>query len=82
MTTNNGIELTEKEVKLIKQLEAVARRWKKDGGDLWLYSASGTLCVMLNGDTKRNPTPEFKGDSPNSNNVVTSINIPNDGGDW
>ena len=82
MKTNKNIELTDKEVVLIRKLQGVANDWVKSGKELWLYSASGTLWVMLRGDTKRNPFPEMKNGSPNPDNTVITINIANDGGDW
>lgn len=50
----------------------------------WLYSASGTLHVMMHGDTEDNPTPEFTqyGGSNIENSVTTIDGILNDGGDW
>lgn len=57
--TEAGIECTPEECKLIDSLKCLAKKWKKDGKRLWLYSASGTLHVMIHGDTEDNPTPEF-----------------------
>lgn len=57
---------------------------RREGKGLWLYSASGTLHVMLDGDTAQNPEPEessSSGVNPN-NSVVIITGIPNDGGDW
>jgi len=83
METEAGIELNEKEEELIKDLKKLAKKWQKNSKDLWLFSASGTLCVMLRGDTQRNPIPEkVKGGASNTDNVICSIEIPNDGGDW
>ena len=83
METEAGIQLTDKEIKLVKSLDRLAKRWKKDTNRLWLWSASGTLCVMMKGDIKSNHISEkadFGGVNPD--NTVTSIDIPNDGGDW
>lgn len=51
---------------------------------LWIYSASGTLHVMMHGDTNYNPTPEFTqyGGSNIENSITIIDGIPNDGGDW
>ena len=57
--TEAGIECTPEECKLIDSLKRLAKKWEKDGKRLWLYSASGSLHVMMHGDTDNNPTPEF-----------------------
>lgn len=51
---------------------------------LWIYLASGTLHVMMHGDTNYNPTPEFTqyGGSNIENSVTIIDGILNDGGDW
>lgn len=58
--------------------------FQKDGKRLWIYSASGTLHVMMHGDTNYNPTPEFTqyGGSNIENSVTIIDGILNDGGDW
>lgn len=82
--TEVGIECTEEECKLIDSFKRLAKKWKKDGKRLWIYSASGTLHVMMFGDTEDNPTPDFtKSGGSNIENSITTIDgIPNDGGDW
>nr|DAY95065.1 MAG TPA: hypothetical protein [Caudoviricetes sp.] len=82
--TEAGIECTPEECKLIDGLKRLAKKWKKDGKRLWLYSASGVLHVMMHGDTEDNPTPEFTqyGGSNIENSVTTIDGILNDGGDW
>lgn len=72
------------EDKLIDSLKRLAKKWDKDGKRLWLYSASGSLHVMMHGDTDYNPTPEFMqyGGSNIENSVTTIDGILNDGGDW
>lgn len=57
---------------------------EKDGKRLWLYSASGTLHVMMHGDTEDNPIPDFTqyGGSNIENSVTIIDGILNDGGDW
>lgn len=81
--TEAGIECTPEECKLIDSLKRLAKKWEKYGKRLWLYSASGTLHVMMYGDTEDNPEPEFeKFGGSNYNNSIDTINIPNDGGDW
>lgn len=82
--TRAGVKLTPNQCECVAELERVARKWKKDAKGLWLFSGSGTLHVMLDGDTEQNPEPET---SPtmgvNPDNSVTIISgITNDGGDW
>lgn len=74
----------EEECKLIDSFKRLAKKWKKDGKRLWIYSASGTLHVMMHGDTNYNPTPEFTqyGGSNIENSITIIDGIPNDGGDW
>lgn len=52
--TEAGIECTPEECKLIDSLKRLAKKWEKDGKRLWLYSASGSLHVMMHGDTDNN----------------------------
>lgn len=82
--TEAGIECTPEENKLIDSLKRLAKKWEKYGNRLWLYSASGSLHVMMHGDTEDNPTPEFtKLNGSNIDNSITTIDgIKNDGGDW
>lgn len=81
--TQAGIECTPEECKLIDSLNRLAKRWKKDGERLWLYSANGSLHVMMNGDREDNPTPELSSTGgSNIDNSITTVDIPNDGGDW
>lgn len=70
------MNLSEEEKKAIKKLKNVAKIWPKS---LWLFSASGTLCVMKkkDGETVMNSSG-----SVDDNFVVDYINIENDGGDW
>lgn len=85
METAKEIPLTSEEIKLVKDLQKLAKRWKTHGKDLWLYSASGRLWVMMRGDTERNPFPEMHrtvGGGVNQDNCIELIDIPNDGGDW
>jgi hypothetical protein len=61
----------------IKALKRLAKRWPKS---LWLFSASGSLCVMRttkHGDPAATPRGGVDPDY-----IVDTINIPNDGGDW
>lgn len=82
--TEKGVECTPEECKLIDSLNRLAKKWKRYGKRLWLYSGSGTLYVMMKGETKDNPYPEFTNDGGcNKDNVIDIIQgITNDGGDW
>ncbi len=84
MQTEIGVQLTEKEIKLVKSLERLDKRWQRDGGRLWLFSASGLLHVMLCGDIPSNPEPTMLPVTlgVNPKNSVITVDIPNDGGDW
>lgn len=44
--TGSGVECTAEENKLIDSLKRLAKRWKKEGKDLMLFSRSGSLCVV------------------------------------
>ena len=69
----DGTPVTKKEESLIRSLERLARRWKKDGGDLMLFSAAGDLAVL-----KRSCI----NDKDFQASLVTFISgITNDGGD-
>ena len=82
MQTQAGIPLTEEEIALVKSLRRLANKWRKSGTRLWLYSASGQLCVMLD-EGSGNPYPKTTGRGYNQDNLVETIQgIHNDGGDW
>lgn len=76
------IELTPEEKKAIAALKRVAKIWPKS---LWLFSASGTLHVMRNGEDG-NPvyehSDEVRDGGCDPDYSITTINIANDGGDW
>lgn len=68
---------TKDEKRAISALKKVAAKWPKS---LWLFSASGSLCVMRsgpNGDQIVN-----SGGGIDQAYLIVSVNIPNDGGDW
>jgi len=79
---NHAFDLTPEEKSAIRTLRALEKKWPPS---LWLFSASGTLCVMRCKDGEHAMKP-----LDNSNNgggvdpdfIVNTINIPNDGGDW
>lgn len=82
--TEAGVECTPEECNLIDSMKRLAKKWEKYGKRLWLYSANGSLHVMMRGDIDSNPTPEFTqyGGSNGDNSITTINGIPNDGGDW
>ena len=69
-------ELTKEERAAIAALNRVAKRWPDS---LWLYSASGSLCVMRK-DAEGEKA--VKGEGVDPDYVVDYIDIENDGGDW
>ena len=69
---------TKQEQKVISSLVRIAKKWPKT---LWLFSASGTLCVMRCGENGEQV--ETLGGGMDSDYVLGTIpGIPNDGGDW
>jgi hypothetical protein len=76
MTVKN-IEVTPEELKAIKRLQNAAKNFPKT---LWLFSASGTLCVMK----KENGSPVMLHNTGgvDPDYIIDTIKIENDGGDW
>lgn len=70
------MNLTQDEKRAIKALERLARGWP---ASLWLFSGSGSLCVMLKRDGQRVMTAN---DGVDPDHCVATIKIENDGGDW
>ena len=70
------MELTNEERKAISSLKRLAKRWPKSQ---WLFSASGTLHVMRNGEDGE---AVYDGEGIERDCIITSIDIQNDGGDW
>lgn len=69
------------EDELIRALKALARRWPTKTH--WLFSASGTLCLMrYDPDGQRARLGPGPDESIDQAAVVETFNIPNDGGDW
>ena len=69
--------LSPEEKKAIAALRRLEKAWPKS---LWLYSASGSLCVM-----KKNADGEHAETSSggvDQNYIAAKIKIENDGGDW
>ncbi len=88
MNTDAGTVLTKHEISCVRSLIRLARKWHHSSNRLWLFSASGTLNVMMHEDSETNPVPELLSNagyatgSVNPANCVCTIDIPNDGGDW
>ena len=69
--------LNKREKSAIQNLRKLSREWPES---LWLFSASGTLCVVKkDGDGQVAFTNHG---SIDQGFVVASIDIENDGGDW
>lgn len=71
------MELTDEEKRAINALQSVAKNWPKT---LWLFSASGILCVMKKTPDGERAIAQFGG--MDQSYIVDRINIENDGGDW
>ncbi len=71
-------ELTEKEEKAITKLRALAKVWPDT---LWLFSGSGSLCVMKYLEDGERGVTATGGMDPDC--MVAQVQgINNDGGDW
>jgi len=73
---------TKKEQKAIDSLKRIAKKWPET---MWLFSASGTLCVMRKGENGEQVTTDIKkygGGGMDQEYVLATIDIINDGGDW
>ena len=81
-TLNRGVSeplrvLSPEEARAIRSLKQLAKTWPPS---LWLFSANGALCVMrCDEDGRRAQLPDNGADPAF---VITTIGIPNDGGDW
>ena len=74
------VPLTPEEKKAIRAINRVAKTWPES---LWLFSASGTLCVMRNGENGRHVHGgTHSADGVNPDYIVGEVLIDNDGGDW
>jgi len=75
------VPLSREERLAIAALRRLASRWPRS---LWLFSASGDLCVMRRGEQGDRVlvAQDEPGASMDQTYVVTSIDVPNDGGDW
>lgn len=72
------MELTAEEKRAIVALKRLGKRWPKG---LWLFSASGSLCVMKFDEDGERVKVDGGGMDPYYT-VDTIAGIPNDGGDW
>lgn len=68
---------TNEEQKAINSLKRIAKKWPKT---LWLFSGSGTLCVMRCDESGEQVKTKLGG--IDSDYLLDTVNIPNDGGDW
>jgi hypothetical protein len=80
----NYTTITRKEQDAIDALQDLAKRWPKS---LWLFSASGRLCVMKRDDDGEkvmigDPALGQYGGVDPAYKVCTIHGIANDGGDW
>jgi hypothetical protein len=73
----DGLPLSADEASAVRALQRLAKRWPKS---LWLFSASGTLCVMRNGPDGQRVMDGIGVDSAAT--VWSTRAIENDGGDW
>lgn len=74
------MELTRQEELAIELLKKAARHWPES---LWLFSASGTLCVMKKDKAgKRAILKSSRLEGYDPEYLVGTIDIPNDGGDF
>ncbi|MBF0234264.1 MAG: hypothetical protein HQK65_14690 [Desulfamplus sp.] len=71
------LAMAKEEKAAINGLKQLAKKWPKT---LWLFSASGTLCVMRKNDNGQHATMPTNGVDPAY--ILETINIENDGGDW
>lgn len=72
-----ALDLTPEERRAITTLKRLAKRWPRT---LWLYSASGSLCVVRYAENGERAHKKGGGVDPSY--VADTIDIPNDGGDW
>ena len=77
-------ELSKEEKSAINRLKSLAKVWPDS---LWLFSASGSLCVMKkdkNGNKAYLPMSDLEdnGGGVDDEYTITTIDIENDGGDW
>ena len=79
--------LTREERLAIAALRRLATRWPKS---LWLFTVSGVLHVMHvgpDGTRAEKPGTDYRGGYPPPSGydpeyTLTTVDIPNDGGDW
>ncbi|ESZ60515.1 hypothetical protein NL532_24360 [Mesorhizobium sp. C120A] len=72
-----SVDPTLAETKAIRALRRLAKTWPKS---LWLFSASGSLCVMRADEGGGHIHTKDGGIDPDY--ILADIDIPNDGGDW
>ena len=74
-------DLTKEEKSAISRLESLSKVWPDS---LWLFSASGTLCVMSKSENNNIVVMDEPGNRTgiDPDYVEATIDIENDGGDW
>lgn len=77
-------DLTKEEKTAVNKLESLAKVWPDS---LWLFSASGSLCVMGKDENNEQARIPFSnsfeiGGGVDPDYHITTIDIENDGGDW
>lgn len=75
----SDFDLTAEEAKAIASLKRVAAKWPDS---LWLFSASGTLCVMRKVDGEHMYIWSGGYEGVDQDYIVTTVSIENDGGDF
>ncbi len=77
------LPVTVEEKRAIATLKRLAKRWPKT---LWLASMNSSLHVMATGPTGEREyhpvTTDGSGGGLNAAYSLTTVDIPNDGGDW
>lgn len=76
--TPTGVPCTKEENSLIDSLIRLARRWKREGSDLMLFSWAGSLKVV-----KKSALNEITSNVASIDEAIVAdiYGIPNDGGD-
>lgn len=73
------MELTPEEKRAIAALKRLEKTWPQT---LWLFSGSGSLCVMKCNEDGERVYSEGRGSGVDQTYTAATLKIPNDGGDW
>ncbi len=82
MKTQAGVRLTSEEEHLVKSLKRVAKKWDTLPNRLWLFSGGDSQLYVMMAEGGDNTHPNYINGHVNQDNIVCTINIPNDGGGW